>query len=426
MNRRPRVLLLAPRYSYRIAPYLRAAKDLDIEVLVASDGRHSVIPALADGLHVDFMELDQVVERIVETARERPLDGVLPTDDFSVELTYRIARALGLHGNDPGAARYSRRKDLARARLRDQGVPAPEFEVMDLDDAAQGRQPALAYPVVAKPLSLAGSRGVIRCDDAGQLARAAARIRDLVRQHPDPETRSCLLLEAYMPGIEVALEGLLQDGSLRMLALFDKPEPLEGPYFEESYYIMPSRLPDALQRRCRDVVQAACDAYGLSTGPVHAELRIDGDRVRVIEVAARTIGGQCARLLRWGAGRGVEELVLAQAIGRELEIKPGEGAGGVLMIPIPEAGVLRRVEGVMAASRVEGIVDVEISVREGAELVPPPDGDAYLGFIFARADTPEQAEAALRAAHRELNIVVGPLFRLRPREAVEGGGCCVS
>ena len=228
----------------------------------------------------------------------------------------------------------------------------------------------------------------------------------------EPAERDRLLIERYQRGVEVALEGLLEAGRLEVLAVFDKPDPLEGPYFEETYYISPSRQSAAVLARVHDCVQAACRAYGLSTGPVHAELRIDGDSVYLLEVAARTIGGQCARLLELGTGHSLEALVIARALGLVLPVSAAAGASGVLMIPIPRGGVLRRVEGVLAATRVPGIEDLEISVREGYELVPLPEGSSYLGFIFARGPSPEAVEDALRAAHAKLEIVTAPVWHI--------------
>jgi hypothetical protein len=200
-----------------------------------------------------------------------------------------------------------------------------------------------------------------------------------------------------------------------VLAIFDKPDPLEGPFFEETYYTTPSRRALVEQALIRQRLEAACHAYGLCEGPVHAELRLSEGDAWIMEVASRTIGGDCARLLRFGTGHGLEELVLAQAAGHPLPAVPEQGGAGVLMIPIPRHGILRRVEGVLAARRVRFIEDVEISRREGYELVPLPEGASYLGFIFARAPTPEQAEQALREAHGKLNIVVAPVMKLMDR-----------
>ena len=267
---------------------------------------------------------------------------------------------------------------------------------------------------MVKPLSLSASRGVIRVDDDRALYAALARIERILAGESSRERfpATHLLIEAFVPGPEVALEGLLSGGHLNVLAIFDKPDPLEGPYFEETYYITPSRHDERIRRRIVRRVEAACEALGLREGPVHAELRISAGDAVVLEVASRTIGGECARLLRFGTGRTLEDLVISHAVGRPLAANPHEGAAGVLMIPIVEGGILRRVEGITRARAVPWIEDVVIAVREGYELVPLPEGAAYLGFIFARAPNPAVAEAALREAHARLKLVVAPVMAL--------------
>ncbi|MGB1110237.1 MAG: ATP-grasp domain-containing protein, partial [Gammaproteobacteria bacterium] len=408
-----KALLIARRDSYRIVPYLRAAEALGIQLMVASNGPNSLIGAVAEGLNLDFTNSEAAMQRLLAESAAAGVDAVIPTDDDTIELTYRVAHALGLRGNPLDAARYSRRKDLARDRLAEVGVSIPSHQRISIQHLLQGAELRIPFPLVVKPLSLSGSRGVIRVDDAEALVTAASRIAALVTHHPDPDTREHLLLEAFVPGREVAFEGMLDDGELVQLALFDKPEPLDGPYFEETYYVMPSRLPEALQRRIKDTVKSACEAYGLISGPIHAELRTDGETIWVIEVAARTIGGQCARLLRLATGRGLEELVLAQAVGLPIEYQAFDGGAGVLMLPTPGAGALRRVEGVSSALKVPGVREVEISLREGAELIPAPEGHSYLGFVFATGEDAAAAEQSLRQAYVALNIVVGPLFKLR-------------
>jgi biotin carboxylase len=227
----------------------------------------------------------------------------------------------------------------------------------------------------------------------------------------DPWERTHVLVEEFIPGPELALEGILHDGRLNVLAIFDKPDPMDGPYFEETYYITPSQLPPRVQEQIRKQIAAACDAYGLREGPIHAECRINDKGVWVLEVAARTIGGLCARLLRVGTGFGLEELVLTHALDRPLTPPTDRGAAGVLMIPTTSAEILRRVEGQSAARQVPFIDEVIIHIREGYELIPWPEGSSYLGFIFSRAPTPRQAEAALRAAHACLNVITAPLWK---------------
>lgn len=409
----PRLLLLAPHNSYRIAPYLQAAKELAIEVTIASAGKHSLVPAISEGLHIDFSEPAAAIALLRAAHLSTPFSAVIGSDDHSVELASQVAQVLGLPHNPPGAAAIARRKDKARACLQAASVNVPGHFRIDLQQPLTEQANQLHYPCILKPLAMSASRGVIRVDDETDFFQAAARIETILRDTGHEEEGRYILVEEYIEGIEVAYEGILDNGELQQLTLFDKPDALQGPYFEETYYITPSRHNYALQQAVHETVAAACNAYGLQQGPVHAELRIDEQgEVWVMEVAARTIGGECARLVELATSQRLETLVLAQALGRKIPRKEFSGGAGVLMIPIPEAGILRRVEGTLDAQAVKGIEELVISVREGHELVPVPDGSSYLGFIYAVAGNAHQAEQALRKAHAKLNIVTVPLFRL--------------
>lgn len=408
---KPRVLLIAPRDSYRIAPYLSAAEKLGIEVQLASEGLHTPTGLETAGLRIDFDQPGSSQEKLLAIARDLAWNAVIGADDSSVELAASVSAALGLRHNPPQAVRYARRKDLARQQLAARGVPVPEYWLIDLVQPLTPQLSSITYPCVAKPVALSGSRGVIRANNQRELEQTIARIQTILSHHADSAERNSVLVEAFIPGQEVAVEGMLNDGQFTALAIFDKPDPLDGPYFEETYYITPSRHSESVQEAVTTTVARACEAYGLREGPVHAECRINEQGVWVLEVAARTIGGLCGRLLRFGTGYGLEELVLTQALGERISLRQASGGAGVLMIPIPQAGILRRVEGLMAARAVPGIEDAVIDVREGYELVPLPEGSSYLGFIYARADTPAAAETALREAHANLRIVVAPLWR---------------
>ncbi len=410
----PRVLLIAPHTSYRISAYYRAAAGLGIDLVVASRGEHSLIPEIASGIHVDLEHPQSAVETILRQARQGSFDAVIATDDATVELASRVAGRLGLPHNPTAATRIARRKDLARQALASAGLPVPTFRRVDLDAPIEPQLEGLEYPQVVKPLALSASRGVIRADNVADLAAACRRIAPLLEPLSDPEERRYALVEDFIAGSEFALEGLLEDGELRVLAVFDKPDPLDGPYFEETYYLTPSSLPEATQNSVARWVEEACRAYGLRQGPIHAEVRINPEAVWVLEIAARTIGGDCARLLSFGTGHSLEELVLRQAVGEQVRLSSTSGAAGVLMIPVPGAGVLRRVEGVMAAAKVPGIEDVVIAVREGYELVPLPEGGSYLGFLFAVGDSTRAVEQSLRRAHACLNFVLAPVWHIEP------------
>lgn len=410
-----RLLLIAPHSSYRISPYIQAARKLGVKVLVASTSEHSLVSEVAEGLRIDLesnAEDPDVLEPIVKAHNDRQFSGVIATDDSAVTIAAFVARALGLPHNPPEAVQLTHRKDLARTCLNQHGVAVPEHRRIDLlsDVSKQARE--LFYPCVLKPLNLSGSRGVIRANNPQQCIAACERIKAIISDAQEDDSRRFALAERYIPGREFALEGMLHQGELEVLALFDKPDPMEGPFFEETYYITPSRLPAPDQQLITQTVSDACKAYGLVHGPIHAELRLHDDMAWVLEIAARTIGGQCAQLLRHGTGYGLEELVISQSTGKSLSFQKNLQAAGVLMIPIPTAGILRRVEGLAAARRVPFITDVEISVRDGYELVPLPEGAAYLGFIFAQGPDPASVEAALRESHACLNVITAPLWKL--------------
>jgi biotin carboxylase len=289
-------------------------------------------------------------------------------------------------------------------------VPVPRFRLLRLadDPAVLARQ--IDYPCVLKPLALSASRGVIRANDAQEFVAAFHRIAAILESVEAPlpdEARRALLVEEFIPGGEVALEGLLIGGTLHVLAIFDKPDPLDGPFFEETIYVTPSRLPQAVQARIAAVSRDACAALGLTEGPIHAELRLNERGPFVLEVAARSIGGLCSRTLTFGTGLTLEELILSHALGRPLEsLERERRAAGVMMIPIPRAGRLVSVRGADDAAAVDGVDDVVITMHRGQEVVPLPEGWQYLGFIFARAETPAAVEHALRQAHGRLHFAI--------------------
>jgi len=406
-----RLLLVAPRDSYRTAPYIAAARKQGVDLLVASEGKHALSGLDAPGMQISLHDTPASLQSIWQAAQEQPFAGVIGTDDASAELAVQVSMRLQLPHNPLTSVRLARRKDLARAHLAKAGVRAPRHWKIGLTGPLAPQLSEVIFPCVVKPVALSASRGVIRANDRAQLEKAIGRIVSMLVDVAEREERETLLIEEFIAGTEVAVEGLLNDGNLEILAIFDKPDPLDGPYFEETYYTTPSRHASDIQAQIAARVAEACRAYGLREGPVHAECRINNAGVWILEVAARTIGGLCGRLLRFGTGYGLEELVLLHALGQRPDTQREAGGAGVLMIPIPQAGLLRRVEGVLAAQRVPYIEEVVIDVREGYELVPLPEGSSYLGFIFARAPSPAEAEAALRAAHACLRVVVAPLWK---------------
>lgn len=417
-----RVVIVMPQRSYRASEFLDAAERAGAEVWIASDRCHVLDRRYLwpeRSLVIDFYDPDAAVATIVAAARVgEPVAAVIPAGgEAAAALAARAASELGLPSNAPEAMAAARSKRLLRIALDDGEVAQPRWFVLEPGEAAAAAaarvEQELGWPVVIKPLLLSGSRGVMRADDAAGLAACLTRVRALLA-HPeraelDVVDGQRILVEAFVPGPEVALEGLLDDGKLTVLALFDKPDPLDGPLFEETLYVTPSRLPAAVQAAIASTTTEAAHAMGLHTGPVHAELRLPpGGHPVVIEVAARTIGGLCGRTLRFGTGMSLEELVVRHALGQgPPRVREGVAAG-VMMLPIPARGVLVSVSGVEAAAAVQvpgaAIEDVTITARLGDELLPLPEGDSYLGFVFARGDTPAAVEAALRQAHRNLHF----------------------
>jgi len=385
---------------------------MGLEVLVASRGEYSLISEVQQGLHVDLDNPAGALLHILEVARWAPFAGVLGSDDSTVELAARVAEALSLPHNPPAAARLTQRKDLARAHLMKSGCAVPAHRLVDLTRAIEDQVAGLTWPCVVKPLNLSASRGVIRADDIGELVVACNRIRNIIAESNDDFERAHVLVETYIDGVEVAFEGYLHQGELKTLALFDKPDPLSGPFFEETIYVTPSRLNPVTQSHITQCVARACSAYGLLTGPVHAELRIDERDAWILEIASRTIGGDCSRSLDMGEDFNLEEFVISLAIGKPQTARTPDDARGVMMIPIKEPGVLRRVEGLRDAQSVANVVSVDIVVRPGHELVPLPEGNQYPGYIFARGQSPVEVVKALREAHSKLNFVVSPLIKL--------------
>ena len=376
--------------------------------MVASERRQALAGVMGHrALTVNCRNRDEAADRIVRLAARKPLDAVVAVDDEGVLVAALAAQRLGLAHNPPDAAARSRDKAAMRRALEDAGVPQPEFRMAGPDAEVAGLAAEVGLPCVVKPVSLSGSRGVIRADDPEAAVGAAKRVRAILADAgEDPDAP--LLVERYVPGDEVAVEGLLRGGALEPLAVFDKPDPLEGPYFEETIYVTPSRLPpetlDAILRMTAD----AAAALGLVEGPIHAELRIDAGRAWVLELAARSIGGLCSRSLRFGVGVTLEEVILRHALGLPIDdLRRESAASGVMMIPIPRAGILQEVRGQDRARAVPGIAGLELTIGPGRHVLPLPEGDRYLGFLFARADGPEGVERALRTAHGHLEIVIG-------------------
>jgi biotin carboxylase len=408
-----RLLILSSKLGYETRSFAEAARALGVDVVFASDRCHQLQDPWADGaIAVRFDEPEESARQIVKQSFVRPVDGLIALGDRATSTAAHVARALGFSYHSAQAVENCRSKLRQREVLRDAGLAVPGFFSFKLDRRVEKILPRVQFPCVVKPLRLAASQGVIRANNAEEFQTAVARIKQLLESPEVKVTREPdldrLLVERYIPGGEVAVEGLLTHGKLRILGVFDKPDPLEGPYFEETLYVTPSRLPDDTYDRVLECAERMVRALGLTHGPVHAEFRVNDDGPWVLEAAPRPIGGLCSRALRFGPPRMLlEELLVRHAMGMQgTDIAREENASGVMMIPVPKSGVLEKVEGEEQARSTPGIDDVRITARVHDAIASWPEGASYLGFLFAHGNTPVDVESALRAAHGQLKFEI--------------------
>ena len=405
-----RILLLLTAHTYRADAFLAAGERLGIEIATAVNMPKQLADEYGVSLGLDYDDVETAVSTIVDYAQEKPLNAILAVDDSGTLLAAKAADTLNLPHNEPTAALAARNKLVMRTMLQAGSVRVPQFRPFTLTDDPEEIATQVTFPCVVKPLTLSGSRGVIRANNSEELTAAIARLRRvLLKLSSEPDQP--FLIEGYIPGVEVALEGMLDHGKLHLLALFDKPDPLVGPFFEETIYVTPSRLPKAVQQDILDTTMESAQALGLRTGPVHAELRVNEQGSWLVEVAGRSIGGLCSQTLRFGVDASLEELILRQAAGMGIgDTQRQNSASGVMMIPIPEGGLLRGFSGVAEAEAIELIESVEITAPLNNTVTPLPEGESYLGFIFARGETAEVVETALRTAHEKLHFDITPII----------------
>ncbi len=409
----PRVILLLPTTTYRTKAYIDAALKLGVDIVAASEISSSLQNRNSENLlTLNFYEPEKAAKEAAAYARQFPVDAVIPVDEDTAVVSGFVAEAIGLKHHSISAVQIAKNKHLMRQTLQKAHVRVPKFWHFTLDDDPREIAAQVEYPCVVKPVFLSTSRGVMRADNEEAFVGAIHRLENILQlphiAKKGGAAKRDILVESFVPGFEVVVEGLLTDGKLRVLTIFDKPDPLDGPFFEETIYVTPSRLARDVQAEIIETTQAATQAMGLTQGAIHAELRVNEEGAWVIEVAARAIGGLCSRTLRFGEEKiSLEELILRHAIGEDVShIEREPQAAAVMMIPIPRAGTLREVFGVADAKQVAHVEDVVITAHLTQELLPPPEGASYLGFIFSRAETPDVAERALREAHQKLEFVI--------------------
>ncbi len=416
-----RLLMLLPTTSYRNHDFLEAAKSLDVEIITAANYCHQLAPlwGMSPIQSVHFDQPEVAVKQVLAALGRQP-DAVLAVDDSGLELAALLREKLHLPGNLAAAVSVTRDKLAFRRLLQSSGLNCPDFYHLGNDSQTPALQGPLQYPVVVKARRLSSSRGVIRTDTPQAFREAVQWVQGIQVKADRDAAQLGLVVESFIPGREYALEGLLQEGRLRVLALFDKPDPLDGPYFEETLYITPSRLSQEKQDEIRQTVQHVCELAGLSSGPIHAEMRLNEQGVWLLEIAARSIGGLCGRVLRHTLGMSLEELILRHALNLPLPQTQLEDAAGVMMIPIPRRGIFLGVRHLEDAMNIADISDIQITAHLGQTIASPPEGASYLGFIFARGISPGAVDSALRQAHQRLVFDIQsviPVSSYKGREA---------
>jgi biotin carboxylase len=385
-----RILLIASTTGYQVYSFADAAARLGIDLVLATDRCHVLENPWGDNAIAIADGLDALAAR-------GPFDGIVAVGDQPAFIASQVAERLDLRFSPPNAVAAAKSKFLARQKFRDAGLLVPTFELVNRDTNP-------AYPCVLKPTTLSASRGVIRANNPREFREALARIAKILESEADRSIQ----VESFIPGRELALEGVVTSGRLHALALFDKPDPLDGPFFEETIYLTPSRETPGIQQAIFDTTQRAATALGLTDGPLHAEMRVNDAGVWMLEIAARPIGGLCSRVLRFDSDVSLEEILLRHALGEDVsKVRLPSGAHGVMMIPIPSAGIYQGVDDIEHARAVEGIEDVVITAKEGQKMLPLPEGASYLGFLFARAQTPAAVDQSLRQAHASLRFHFG-------------------
>lgn len=422
--RPPRVLLFAATTGYQTRAFAEAGRSLGYEVVLATDRCDTLDDPWGDqAVPVKFEDVQRSLKHLRTAGR---FDAAVAIGDRPAVLAARVAAEIGYPYSPASAVEACHDKYAARELFRRAGLPVPAYFREPLDADPEEAAARAVYPCVLKPLGLSASRGVIRANHAGEFAAAFVRIRLLletrdIRRIREPQN-DFIQVEEYIPGREFAIEGLVTGGVLHPLAVFEKPDPLEGPFFEESLYVTPAREPESVLRELAAAAQQAIGALGLTRGPVHAELRYNSRGAWVLEVAARPIGGLCARALRFNGGVPLEEVILRHAAGEDVSGAQLDGpACGVMMIPIPRAGIYEGVSGVEQAGALPGVEEVIITAKEGQRMLPLPEGASYLGFIFARASTAAAVEEALRKAHSRLQFRMAAILPVLAQPLERGG-----
>ena len=406
------VILIIPSASYRTGPFMNAIKKLDLKVLVISDKSQVFSGKYPDNLIIiNFNHWKDKSVEISKWAKNNGLKAVIGVDEESIVLAANLSNFLNVDHNSIESVLLTKNKYLMRTELIKTGLCSPWFKIFSIYESSNKIINEISFPCVIKPTFLSGSRGVMRVNTKKELSEGIKTLNELLSldelRKRGGKQSDYIMIEEYIPGKEVAIEGIVSEGKLTMLAIFDKPELLEGPTFEETIIVTPSVLTKKIQYSLLETLQVVVKALGIVKGPVHAEARINRNGNYILECASRSIGGLCSKVLEFQGGISLEELILRSYLGRNIEKSKLIGnARGVMMMPTEKKGILKEIGGVKDALVVKGVTDLQITVKPGEKLQPLPKGDRYLGFIFAGGNNQEFVINALKNAWSKIEIVL--------------------
>lgn len=403
------ILLLVPTETYRAEAFITGAAALGVSLTIASERRQAMAASMGRRTLVVSMQNPEVgLKQIEQAADNMQFDAIISVDDGGLATAALASKKLGLKYISTNSAQMSNNKIAMRKRLEQTEISKPWFLVHKPTNKISITTGAIpSFPIIVKPASLSGSIGVMRIDAPEDVESALALCESIQMDHGcggDTQT----LIEQYISGVECAVEAMVFNDQLKILAIFDKPRPLEGPYFAETIYVAPSERDREIQNKLQSTLEEARKALEIKTGPIHAEFRITSDReVYLIELAARSIGGMCSNAIPLSGGRSLEELIIAEALGMEIpEFAIENQASGVFMMPVPAKGVLRSISGVEEAKSTRWITNVTLSMMINSEVSPIPYDARYVGFIFAKAPTSRAVVEALEEAFKKIEIEI--------------------
>ena len=390
-----KLLLVIPENSYKSNDFVTSAEKLDLDFLVITDSQQ------VSGQFSDTVIIHSFDEELENDVKEKLQDvtHILPVDHSALKFSAYLVDLLKAKGNNTKSINTAMNKFESRkifnsiSEIKIQNAIVKKIEDIEIFINENGTS-------VLKPIYGTASKSVIKVES---FQENKAEVEKLMQDCSDQD----LIIEEFVDGSEYALEGNLINSELNKIVIFDKPINYKEPYFEESIYIAPTEIPDKTQKEIVNLIGKACKKLGLENGPVHVEFKIHNKEIFIIEINPRMIGGLCSRCLSFGLFKtSLEEIALHAFLNNELKsIDLLSNFVGVLMIPTPISGKFISINKNELES-IPNVSGVEITVSENSNLLEPPFGDKYLGFVFSQGDSKEKVMESLTLALDLANPII--------------------